>query len=246
MHQQLMRQHAICSLWALALCVAFASEATAQFFSSSLSGSSQKTRVMATGDSHTECLTLAFSDCWLSVVEASMPYLNMRNAGCTGATAAVWADDATQSACILGDTWRLTGLPHSPEQADIAIIMLGTNDALNTQPTKAAFKADMATLIARFGQATLVVINKPPLLPTHSGDTEDNLLSSYADAVQEIADASTTDNIEFGINAYDGGILSSDDDFEADNIHMDVSGHAAFGAAMVTRLQALRSQWGNN
>lgn len=122
-------------------------------------------------------------------LQALRPEDQIRNAGCAGSTTEDWTRSVPESPnCAFGGAYRLNAKPHMP--ADLAVIMLGANDATGyfeaTPIEPAAYRENLEELIrlTLFDVARVVLLT--PTLNPSGDDAVRERLESYRSVVLEL------------------------------------------------------------
>jgi lysophospholipase L1-like esterase len=162
------------------------------------------------------------------------------NVGVNGSSAFYWApSNPCPGICPNADNiFDEFAAPELP--ADLATLMLGTNDALSlflTEPTAVDdYESFLREIIAGLfdGGMDTVVLMAPPRSNTANAQA-DALLASYGDRVETIC--SDTGGVVCGPDLFD--LLDPATDFAANDVHPNGLGHQKIATALAETIQAI-------
>ncbi len=145
--------------------------------------------IVLIGDSITQGRVAGEGRSFAEHLQVLRPDDQIRNAGCAGSTTGDWIRPRPESpSCTIGGAYRLNAKPHMP--ADLAIIMLGANDAtgyyeLNPiEPDE--YRSNLDELIRLTLSDVARVVLLTPTLNPQAEEAVHKRLESYRSAVLEL------------------------------------------------------------
>lgn len=135
------------------------------------------------------------------------------------------------------DDWQLRVTRH---QADVAFVMLGTNDASTSRDvTVADFEQGLAEACRRLtGQGTVPILMTPPGIVAPA-DPSRSRITEYVDAVRRVAAAQDCGLIDHHAHWGNGGEICWG--WLDDAIHPNAAGHAVIAALMLDAMSVVRA-----
>ena len=178
-----------------------------------------------------------------SLAELLGPDYDVVNIGCGGANAFNWRPAAGNASClgrnmnIPLDYFDDLVDPNTP--AEIATIMLGTNDASIGLPF-GIYNASLIQITQGLFDRDIekVVLMTPPPHPSTDPSTQ-NLIASYVTGIldSDTGLCATIDNVLCGPNVFE--LLDSSSDFAPSDVHPNEMGHAKIASALFDVIVAI-------
>jgi len=194
-------------------------------------------RMLFIGDSITSGAGLEPGTAYPELVATAFPALEGVNAGCPGSATADWVRPGPTVGCGVAGAFDLLAAPNLP--AEIATILLGTNDAVGFfEPgpvSPASYRSNLEHVIARLEPETQWILLMTPPARGPGNPAADALLSSYRDEVLDLCSA-PSDSVVCGPDVQ---LLLDPALHFSDGIHPDAVGHALIADALVSDLRLL-------
>jgi lysophospholipase L1-like esterase len=148
--------------------------------------------------------------------------------------------DWTQPTFLCGDAFQTLAAPYLP--AEIATIMLGTNDAIGTFMRRATLVAtyasrirELITKLQEHGVRTVVLMTPPPMCREARVGAARIRLVGYREKILEICES--LDGVVCGPDTY--ALLDPHADFDACDAHPNASGHAVIARALSETVRSI-------
>lgn len=145
--------------------------------------------IVLIGDSITQGRVAGEGHSFAEHLQALRPDDQIRNAGCAGSTTRDWIQPVMEPpSCLIAGAYPLNAKPHMP--ADLAIIMLGANDAtgyFESNPIEPPeYRANLGELIRLALSDVRCVVLLTPTLDPKAEEAVRKRLESYRSAVLEL------------------------------------------------------------
>ncbi len=183
----------------------------------------EASKIVFVGDSLTKPgpLGIVSGPIFVDILRAVLPTVEIVNRGAGGTTLVQWDDNL----------WDLFAAPEMPT-TDLAIIMLGTNDAAGVFLPVADYGSRMEGLAIRALSegAGGVMLMTPPSSSTGSLQTPESiLLEGYRDEIIRIT--SQVAGVELGPDLW--SLLEHPNHFKPDGVHLSNLGHELVASALI-------------
>ncbi len=168
----------------------------------------------------------------------------VRLSACPGSTVLDWTREARGPArCMVAGAYGALARPHLP--ADVAIVLLGTNDAAGfgeSGPVPPERYAEaMQTLVAALladGVRHVVLVTPPPSAGPYAGPDRRPRLEAYREALRHLADAE--ERVTSGPDLLE--LVKVGEHLDAGAVHLNAAGHRLLAEHLARDVRTLSSQ----
>jgi hypothetical protein len=201
--------------------------------------------VLLLGDSHALGIVRGGGPGFFQVVGEELgPDYEVRLSACPGSTSLDWTRPVQRDVpCSLGGAYEALARPNLP--ADIAVVLLGTNDAAGfgeRSPLSAAsYEQAMRTLVAALlhdGVRHVLLLAPPPSAGPFAGPRRRERLEAYREALRTLA--SETDRVSLGPDLL--VLIEPGRHLPDGAVHFNAAGHRLVGERLAEDVRAVAAE----